>query len=51
MSDGDKTHEDLDVPAAPHGDTSNEASARSRRRALRAALAAEAGYILSMRAG
>ena len=37
-----------DVPAAPQGEAAEDAR---RRRALRAAAAAEAGYILSMRAG
>jgi hypothetical protein len=48
MSDADTTQQNPDVPApqheAPAGDTPQ------RRRALRAAAAAEAGYILSVRA-
>ena len=48
MSDADTTQQDQHVPASPHeapaGDTPQ------RRRALRAAAAAEAGYILSVRA-
>jgi hypothetical protein len=48
MSDADTTQKDQDVPAAPPSDAASEAR---RRRALRAAAAAEAGYILSMRAG
>jgi hypothetical protein len=51
MSDGDNTEEERVVPAAPQAATPGDDSARSRRRALRAALAAEAGYILSVRAG
>jgi hypothetical protein len=46
MSDANDTHEDREVPAPP----SAEATTASRRRQLRAAAAAEAGYILSMRA-
>jgi hypothetical protein len=51
MSDAENNHEDQDVPATPQAEPGSEASKRSRRRVLRAALAAEAGYILSMRAG
>ena len=47
MTDADATQQDQDVPAAPQSEAAGEAR---RRRALRAALAAEAGYILSMRA-
>jgi hypothetical protein len=46
MSDAETTREDTQVPAPPA-----EAGAEAkRRRQLRAAAAAEAGYILSMRA-
>jgi hypothetical protein len=44
MSDADTTQQDKDMPAPPAGETPQ------RRRALRAAAAAEAGYILSVRA-
>jgi hypothetical protein len=48
MSDAETTQQQHDVPAAPQNEAAIEAR---RRRALRAAAAAEAGYILSMRAG
>jgi hypothetical protein len=46
--DAERTQEQPNVPAAPPSDAAIEAR---RRRTLRAAAAAEAGYILSMRAG
>jgi hypothetical protein len=46
MSDAETTREDTQVPAPP----ADAAADAKRRRQLRAAAAAEAGYLLSMRA-